>query len=120
MNRLERRAAKKARIARGLVVNIRIGCCRMTEDGKIECFACGKEAAAFTWPGGPAALGYGIAEIQGNQCDCKPCAQVPLCETCFHAEDVTRVIMRKVWNAPDLEFQDGGQASEAKRQWSTS
>jgi hypothetical protein len=101
MNRHERRAAKKARSCPGLVVNINFGRLLPPAPAEaIECGACGKQVVP-----------YGIAEIQGNQCKCTPCAVLPLCETCFCTDPTSDVLIQKIWKAPDLEIQDGGEAS---------
>jgi hypothetical protein len=96
----------------GAIVNVAIGRCVVAVESKWQCFACGKEAKDWAWPDGPALLGYGIAMIQTVQAgQVLAQAQVPLCETCFNSDDVSHVITKKVWNAPDLEFSDGGEAT---------
>ena len=107
MNRHERRKAKARKD--GFVVNISLGRWLMAADSeaKVECFACGNEAKDWNWPGGPALLGYGLAEIQeGDRSE-----QVPICESCFSSDDPTSALVRKWLNAPDLEISEGGEAT---------
>jgi hypothetical protein len=88
------------------VLVIRIGRCLMDGESKLECFACSKEAEDWPWPDGPALKGYGLAEIQINQ---QGNQQVPICESCFNSGDVSDTVARKVLQAPDLEFTNGGE-----------
>ena len=106
MNRHERRKAKAGRKP-GFVVNISFGRCLMAGESKVECFACGNEAKDWNSPGGPALLGYGLAEIQeGDRSE-----QVPICESCFSFDEAGSSIVRKWLNAPDLKITEGGEAT---------
>ena len=110
MNRHERRVAKaKARkVPLGHIINARIGRCLMAGEARLKYYACGKEAKEWPWHGSHALMGYGIAEIEESG---QAVIRVPLCETCFNTEDIEQHLVRRVLQAPDMEFKDGGEAS---------
>jgi hypothetical protein len=105
MNRHKRRRAKALKV--GSVVNIHWGRCLMAGEAEVTCFACGGEAKDWPWLGGPALLGYGLAEIHSGEAT----MQVPICEACFSSPDGNDAVARKVFGAPDMQITDGGYAS---------
>ena len=60
----------------------------------VNCYVCG---AAHT--------ASGVARIQHN----RSTTHVPLCEPCLASNDQANAVVRKFWNAPDLEFSEGGE-----------
>jgi hypothetical protein len=70
-----------------------------------QCYACNKPAPDWEWPNGPAKLGYGFADINGQ-------VRVPVCQTCWNSEDDADAIVRKFLNSPDLQFEEGGELDD--------
>jgi hypothetical protein len=99
MNRRERRRTAKL----GDIVEIKFGRVvfdlRPGEDtSKDICFVCGNLATAWPYPERDC-LAHGFVSINEE----KP---VLLCESCFNTNN--NAIIRKYWNAPDMEVSEGG------------
>jgi hypothetical protein len=109
MNRKERQAAK-ARKSMPAIVEIRVGRCRVNQEikRKLECYACGNDAAPWPWPDDPRAAGYGIARVECHCGKCKGPFNFPVCESCANSADISDVLARKFFGAPDLKIEKGG------------
>jgi hypothetical protein len=109
MNRKERRAAK-ARKSMPAIVEIRVGRCRVNQELKtrLECCACGNDAAPWPWPDDPRAMGYGVARVECHCGKCKGPFDFPVCERCANSEDISDVLARKFFGAPNLQIEKGG------------
>ncbi len=92
----------------GYAVGMRFGRTRLESlpPGEcFECFACGHDAKPWFDDFNGAAARYGVLEIKGSPNDD---GAVLLCQDCFQSVDETSsVIIRKVWNSPDLEILEG-------------
>jgi hypothetical protein len=103
MNRHERRAARRRKAKVGGLLEISLGRCLMEKgnDPVLQCFVCGGAAATWPWPDGPEKLAYGWISINGSDIRL-------ICEACFNDPDT---IGPKLWGAPDMVVEDGGEAS---------
>ena len=86
------------------VVIISLGRVEISAD-KYNCFACDNRAYPLT--DGKLANEYGAAQIKF---DGKTVTRF-LCEGCFNSKDIPDAIARKILDAPDMSFSDGGTAT---------
>lgn len=86
MNRNQRRKVKKREANTGVLLSWGLIRCVDDPAGEIKCTACKKQAAA-----------HGILVIEGNNCTCKPCGVMPVCEACFETSAAEAVIVQMVW-----------------------
>ena len=104
-NRHERRAAKKRKTRAGDMIVTTCGNLLEHDPNyglSVDCFACGVTHK-----------GWGFIKIQ----DGTGTTYLPLCEVCAQAANdddnsqVANTIVQKYWNAPDLKFTKGGEAT---------
>ncbi len=96
----KRRAAKRrGDVKRGDATYVAYGHLQERDQNyglSVNCYVCGAPHKAF-----------GVARIR----DKSGTIHVPLCEACLHSDLHEQAIMRKFWNAPNLEISEGGEAT---------